>query len=238
MELTLANTLIGLASLIIIIFFLFILTHIDPLTEGEVVQLGTKRRNKQIHNYFSFQRREVSVNREFKKKMKPTGKFYQLKNNLYDFPAIAAALLKYKKHEWIMIAFERNKEISLIWLNKGPNRSSVTSYQSPENMAKLAYEKRATSILTFHNHPNPNPSQLNCTKPSDQDITSARIRSSILNKRGINLISFICERGTPYRYFLLPANSFLPLLEFLGVINEVNGQSRLTNLKLHIEKIF
>ena len=56
-------------------------------------------------------------------------------------------------------------------------------------MAKLAYEKRATSILTFHNHPNSNPNQLDCTKPSDQDITSARMRSSILNMQGINLIS-------------------------------------------------
>jgi len=136
------------------------------------------------------------------------------------------------------LAFERNKEISRIWLNKGTNRSSVTSYQSPENIARLAYGGRTTSILTFHNHPNPDPNHLDCTKPSDQDITTARILSSILNKRGINLISFVCERGIPYQYFLLPANSFLPLLEFLGVINEVNGQSRSTNLKLHIEKIF
>ena len=46
MELTLANTMIGVAILFVIVPFLFILTHIDPLTEGEVVQLGTKIFNK------------------------------------------------------------------------------------------------------------------------------------------------------------------------------------------------
>jgi len=225
-------------SIIGIIVILFILTHLRPLIEDEVRQLGTKRRRKQIRQYFSFNKREFIVNKEFKKRMKPTGRFYQISESLHNFPSIAAALLKYKKHEWIIVAFERNKEIFLTWLNKGINQLSVSSYLSAQDIAKISDEKKATSVLTFHNHPNPDPNYLNCTKPSEQDITTAKGRSSALNERSANLVSFVCERGRHYEYFLSPADSFLSLSQFIKEINEVNGRSRLQNLSLHLERFF
>ena len=170
--------------------------------------------------------------------MKPTGRFYQISESLQEFPAIAAALLKYKKHEWIIVAFERNKEIFLIWLNKGSNRSSVSSGLSAKDMVEVAEATKASSVLTFHNHPNPYPNYLDCTKPSDQDIETAKVWSSVLNESGINLVSFICERGRHYEYFLSPADSFLPLQQFIDEINQVNGRSKLKNLSLHFERIF
>lgn len=229
---------LALISIVGIIVLIFILTHLRPLTEDEVRHLGTKKRRKQIRQYFSFDKREFTVNKEFKKRMKPTGRFYQISDSLYKFPAIAAALLKYKKHEWIIVAFERNKEIFLIWLNKGLNRSRVSSYLSAGNMAKVADEKEATSVLTFHNHPNPDPNYLDCTKPSAQDIETANGRFSVLSERGVNLVSFVCERGRHFEYFLSPADSFLPLPQFIEEINEVNGRSKLKNLSLHFERIF
>jgi len=232
MELVLA-----LAGIFGVVVLLLILTHLRPLTEEEVRQLGTKRRSKQVRRYFSFERGEFSVSKEFKKRMEPSGRFYPISESLQKFPPVAAALLKYKKHEWAIIAFERNKEIFLIWLNKGLNRSSVSPYLSPEAMGKVADERGATSILEFHNHPNPDPNYLVCTKPSDLDLATAKACSSVLNERGLNLVSFVCERGRHYEYFLSPADTFLPLLEFVQEINDVNGQSRLTNLKLHIERM-
>lgn len=169
--------------------------------------------------------------------MKPSGKFYQMSERLHEFPAIAAALLKYKKHEWIIVAFERDNEILLIWLNKGMNRSIVSSRLSVEDMARVAGEREAASVLTFHNHPNPDPNYLDCTRPSDLDIKTAKIRSSVLNDRGVNFVSFVCERGRPYEYSLSPADSFLPLPQFIEEIDEVNGRSRLKNLSLHVERI-
>jgi hypothetical protein len=227
-----------LVSIIGIIVLVFILTHLRPLTEDEVRELGTKRRKKQIRQYFSFDKREFTANKKFKKRMKPSGRFYQMSESLHEFPAIAAALLKYKKHEWIIVAFERNKEIFLTWLNKGLNRLSVSSYLSTEDMAKVADAKRVTSVLTFHNHPNPDPDHLDCTKPSDQDIEIAKGHFSVLNEHGVNLVSFVCERGRHYKYFLWPADSFLPLPQCIEEIDEVNGQSRLKNLSLHFERIF
>jgi hypothetical protein len=155
-----------------------------------------------------------------------------------EFPSLAAGLLKYKKHEWSIIAFERGKRVSLVWLNKGPSRESVSSHLSAEEIAVVAKEKDATSVLCFHNHPNPAPSYLDCTRRSEQDIETARVRSSVLNKRGTNLVSFVCERGRHHEYFRSPANTFLPLAEFIAAINKVNDQSKLGNLSLHIERLF
>jgi len=227
-------------SLIVIfgILLLFILTHIRPLNEHEINQLGNKRRGKQIRTYFSFDRREIGVDKEFKKRMNASGKFYPIRERLQTFPSVAAALLKYKKHEWNIIAFERNKEVFLIWCNKGLDRRSVTLNLSMENVARIAYEKGANSILFFHNHPNPDPGRYSTNRPSDQDLKSAKLYSTIYNSRGLNLVEFVCERGRHFEYFMSPANSFLPLTEFLEAINYINGSSRLSNLKLHIERIF
>ena len=39
--------------------------------------------------------------------MRADGRFYKIEERLFEFPALATGLLKYKKHEWIIIAFER-----------------------------------------------------------------------------------------------------------------------------------
>jgi len=117
---------------ILIIIVLIILTHLRPLTFEEVMILGSKRRTKELKEYFSFKNYEVNVDMTFKKRMNPNGKFYQFNEVLYEFPSIAAGLLKYKKHEWSIIAFERETKIFLIWLNKGSDNSSVSTLISSE----------------------------------------------------------------------------------------------------------
>ena len=97
-----------------LIFFIFIIFHLRKLTENEVMQLSKKRRDKKLSEYFLFDNREYSANKNFKKIMNPNGKIYQINESLFEFPSIAAALLKYKKHEWIIIAFEKNKNINSI----------------------------------------------------------------------------------------------------------------------------
>ncbi|MFQ5811619.1 MAG: hypothetical protein ACE5I2_00265 [Anaerolineae bacterium] len=232
MELLVVIGVLALVSLV------FVVIHLRPLTEDEVRLLANKRRNKHIRMHFSFDNREFTVNKEFKRKMSPDGAFYQLNESLYKFPSLAAGLLKYKKHEWVIIAFEGGKRVFLAWLNKGLSRESVSSHLSAEEIAVVAKKKDATSVLCLHNHPNPAPGYLDCTRRSEQDIETARVRSSVLNERGINLVSFVCERGRHYEYSRSPANAFLPLAEFIEAINRVNDQSKLGNLSLHIERIF
>ena len=91
--------------LIIILFYVF--THLRPLTDDEIFKLAQKRRNKTIRNYFLFDNREYNVNKEFKN-MRADGRFYKIEERLFEF-LLAAGLLKYKKHEWIIIAFEKEK---------------------------------------------------------------------------------------------------------------------------------
>lgn len=233
MDLTLV--LVGILGLIGLVF---VLTHLRPLNEDELRQLGEKKREKQIREYFSFATGEFSVNKEFKKRMNPNGKFYQINESLFDFPPIAAALLKYKKHEWIIVAFENEQKIDLIWLNKGFDRYKVSLYLPIKNIANIAGQENRTSVLIFHNHPNSDPYYHDCSKPSSQDLDSANEFSRVLNTHGINLVEFVCERGIHYQYFSSYANTFLPLSNYVEMIDKINGLSKLRNLSLHIERIF
>ncbi len=227
-----------LVSIFGLIGIIFVLTHLRPMRDYEIKQLGTKRRHEQICTYFSFNQREFNVDKEFKNQMNPNGKLYKINEDISVFPSIAAALLKYKKHEWIIIAFETQKNVDLIWLNKGFDRSGVSPYLSVENMVDIAHRENHMSVLIFHNHPNTNPNYYDCKRPSTKDIESAKEFACVLNRNGINLIEFVCERGMHYEYFLSAANSFLPLSEFVISINKVNGLSKFKNLSLHFERIF
>ncbi len=226
---------VSIIIVIIVLPLLFIFTHIDPLTEKEIKSLGNKRRNHQISAYFFFNNIKFIVNSESKKDMRPVGSFHNIEENLFDFPSLAAALLKYKKHEWIIVAFERNKKIKMFWTNKGNDCSSVTPNLDINNIVELSKKERYESVLVFHNHPNTNPNYYSFTKPSGQDIYSARKWGIILNYNGINLVEFICERGKHYKYFLSTADNFVPLHEFENIIHEENGGSKIKNLMLHLE---
>lgn len=163
-----------------LICILFVFTHLRPLNEDEVKQLGTKRRGKQIRRYFLFAAGKFNVDKDFKKRMNPNGTFYGINEGLFEFPSIAAALLKYKKHEWIIVAFEKQNKIHSIWLNKGIDRSSVSLYLSIENIANIAMRENYTSILIFHNHPNTNPNYYDCRRPSNKDFESANEFAHVL----------------------------------------------------------
>lgn len=229
---------ISLLFFLCLALLLFIFTHLRPLSDSEINELATKRRKKEIRQYFRFSRQEVSPNLTFKKAMNPKGEFYKVAVDLYSFPSIAVSLLKYKKHEWVIVGFEKDKKIDLIWLNKGKDNSSVETLLGADNIGRIATEKHYSSVLQFHNHPNSNPKYYDCSKPSEQDLYSAEYLAKILNKAGINLISFVCERGIHHEYCLYPADNFLPLNKYLKEINIVNGRSIFKNLQLHFERVF
>jgi hypothetical protein len=228
-----------------IIFYIFIavilfivFTHLRPLKETEIAQLARKRRNIQIKYYFIFDERQWSANPIFKKNMNPNGKFYFIQESLFSFPSIAAALLKSKKHEWIIFAFEKNKIVEKVWVNKGVSNELAFSYLSAEDIAYYSNLDGYNSVLQFHNHPNSNPNYYTCKNPSEIDINSAYSYSAVLNQKGINLIEFVCERGFHYEYFRSISDKYLPLYEFIGNIRKINNTSKLNNLKLHFERIF
>jgi hypothetical protein len=224
--------------ILIAVILLLIFIHLRPLKETEIVQLAQKRRNATLKQYFIFDGGQWSADSIFKKNMNPNGKFYFVQESLFSFPPIAAALLKSKKHEWIIIALEKNKCVEKVWVNKGVSRELAFSYLSAENIAYYSNLDNYNSVLIFHNHPNTNPNYYTCKNPSETDINFAFNYSAVLNQKGINLIEFVCERGFYYEYFRSISDKYLPLYEFIGNIRKRNNISKLTNLKLHFERIF
>jgi hypothetical protein len=178
------------------------------------------------------------VDGEFKSRMNAMGSFYEVDIPLYEFPAVAAGLLKYKKHEWIVIAMERNRRVFLIWLNKGYDNESVGCGLHPTDIREVAKQREASSILVFHNHPNPDPARYSCTLPSSADLAHAATWSAILYEGGLNHLDFVCERGSHYEYHRCAAEQFLPVTEFLERARSENGTSWLTNLKMHVGRFF
>lgn len=171
--------------------------------------------------------------------MNPNGALYHSEDiSLFEFPSHASALLKYKKHEWIILAFEKNEIVDLIWLNKGSDRSGVSAYLSKEMIVDIANKDNYLSVLIFHNHPNSNPQYYDCSNPSNQDLESADEYGQTFNEQGINLIEFICERGHHYEYYISPSSKFIPLVGFVTDIEKSNGVSKLKNLGLHVDRVF
>ena len=223
---------------IVCIIGIYTATHLRPLSEKQISKLASKKRRRRIRRYFTFDTSEFVANKEFKRKMNPNGSFYNLNEKLFEFPSIAASLLKYKKHEWIIIAFEKDETIERVWINKGFDRESVGSFLSTSEIVQIGKENKMTSIFIFHNHPNSNPAVYSCKNPSLQDLKSAKEYASELNNNGINLVEFICERGSHYEYFLSPSEQFLPVQEIVKAIELKNGISKRSNLKLHLQRLF
>ncbi|MBN1571929.1 MAG: hypothetical protein JW984_01895 [Deltaproteobacteria bacterium] len=215
----------------------FVITHLRPLRDYEIKSLAIMRRDIKVRIYYSFRIVEFFADKNFKKKMNPNGEFCEISEELINFPGIAASLLKYKKHEWTIIGFEKDRLVNLIWLNKGFDNKRVNIYLPLNDIANIALRKNYNTVLIFHNHPNTNPRYYSCINPSDQDLKTASEFAQVLNDNKIGLLEFVCERGGFYEYFYSPSDSFFPLANFVKSIERVNGSSLLKNLSLHIERI-
>jgi hypothetical protein len=208
-----------------------------PLGPRDVATLAQRRRQRAILGHFSWRRAQADVDASFKSEMAADGRFYRVQEWLEEFPALAAGLLKYKKHEWIIFAFARGAQIELVWTNKGSDRESVTAFLPIDEVRATAERDGYDSILVFHNHPNSDPHSLDCTRPSSVDLDSAQARASVFTSAGLNLLEFVCERGRHHQYHMSVADAFMPLSEFVAQVEAHNGRSRLGNLALHWERI-
>lgn len=217
---------------------LFILLHVRPLTPTEVNALARKWRSYDLGEYFSFAHATRAVDGDFKRSMASSGRLYAVHEALPAFPSIAASLLKYKKHEWIIIGFERGHSVVLMWMNKGSDRSAVEFLVSIEQIAAIALTNNCSSVLMLHNHPNPDPSRFSASRPSEIDLSGSAERGEYLSRQGLNLFEYVCERGWPHEYRRVISDAFLPLSGFESLIVRFNGPDRLANLRLHLARLF
>jgi hypothetical protein len=226
--------------LIALLFFIviFILFHLRSLSEDEINELGEKKRKKGIEKYYTYDPVQYIGNREAKKSMPPYGGFFPVDWSFNIAPSIIASLLKSKKHEWVVIAFEKDRSVQYLWMNKGPDKTSVGIGVSIDRVLEICQQSAYKSILVLHNHINSRPNLYNTGIPSNMDLETANEWAIKLNNSGISLVEYICERGIPHRYFLRVAETFLPLANYLIEIKQENGKSWSDNLSLHFERIF
>ncbi len=227
---------------IILIFIIpiafFIYYCLQPLSISQVKKLASKRRINDINIYYKFSHNEIDPDYFFKKQMKPSGKFYEIQETLFNFPIWVASNLKYKKHEWIILGFEKNKFIDWVWINKGNDSVSCFCLLSLGEIIDTCIQHEYKSVLMFHNHPNSDPSYYSCTKASDTDLKTAREWGDSFNKNYINFLDFVCERGKHYIFYKSINDKFLSINEYIKNINTINGISKLKNFILHMELIF
>lgn len=231
--------LLGLIVIVMIVWliweFIFYGTHKRPLTENEIRRLGKKRRRKYIRRNYLFSAKNVAVNKDFKSSLNANGRLYRLDEELSDAPSLIAVLLKGKKHEWLIHAIEKDAKITHIWANKGNNNRSVGDGLGLIGLIKICKDVGGYSILSFHNHPNPNPDRYNCLVPSKTDKKSAAYYSEQLSGEGINYFDFVCERGRFLMYHKNVSPLFCPDTARVENIAKENEITKKQNYKLHRE---
>ena len=60
--------------------------------------------------------------------MRSGGEFVDCDFHYREMPSRVASLLKFKKHEWIVVAFISSLRVRRLWWNKGPDRTQVRSF--------------------------------------------------------------------------------------------------------------
>lgn len=226
--------LVLIAFLWLLLEFIYFLFHLKPLNNNEIQKLSQKRKEKYIKQNYNFTVYNISVNKSFKSSMKPSGKWYDTQENLSRFPSLVAALLKGKKHEWIVIAIEKDGIVYGFYANKGTNNSTVSFNCSLDFIMSKCEVYNCSTIMCFHNHPNDNPHYQNCLISSHQDLISAQYCANYVRKK-YNWIDFVCERGRFIKYYEAYSPSFLPANAKIDYIITQNNISKFKNYKLHRE---
>lgn len=206
-----------------------------PLSQEGVDRVSMSRRNKAVKIYYALSTVRLTMSAEGKKRWSVDGNLIPANEPLETFPATIAALLKYKKHEWIVFGFEKERRVVSFWINKGNSNSQVAPKITHEAIKNIAASLSCSSVIRLHNHPNGDPQHYNMLVASEQDYVSGRDLSEKLSPSGINYFDFVCERGSFLEYYSSVAPQFLPVETFAGEVIAQNGKNKWSNLLLHLE---
>lgn len=229
--LTVAVTVPGMLSV-------FVWIYSRPLNQRQIADLAARRRSANIKTYFHFHGAPIMADAAFKQKMPARGGWFNLNCPIETWPATAAALLKHKKHEWIIVAFLHGRRVSRLWVNKGADNTSVALPLDPQLLLEECHRGGFSSIFFHHNHPNPAPREFYMLLPSSQDAAFAAQYAATLVAGGVNVFQFICERGRFRCFHSRVAGQFMPVAEFRDRVARRNGLSWHSNLGLHVERLF
>ena len=227
--------LVGLLALIALLWAIDLFQHRHPLEKDELMRLAQKRRRNKALQEYNFSTVQIKADPADKKAMDSEGEFVSCDLDYHNAPARIAGLLKYKKHEWIVIAFITRRRVHQMWWNKGPDGTRVWSFLRDHSLRATIVALKPYTIVILHNHPNPNPSRYRMNIPSEADLRSAGFYSGEFDKLGDSLLEFICERGTPHIYYAAFVDAVIPIQPIVAEIEEVNGTGLFANYWLRKE---
>ena len=219
--------------LLIVTVVLFLLSK--PLSDRQVQQLARKRRRRLIEHYFRPSRFAYHPDRRFKSKLKADGEFYPLSLDVDQVASYVANLLKYKKHEWVVLVFLKDRVAKFMWANKGIDRTQVSTLLPEHLTVRMAIDNDCNVVMKFHNHPASQPHRYRYNSPSKADSRSAAALSGVLASRGISCAMHVCERGRAYRYHRIVSPRLFPLDGVQEQVASLNGMSAWQNIRLHLE---
>jgi len=165
------------------------------LSAQEVEEFTRKKVSQAIRQRYPFSPIRSELDTAFKRAMNAEGAFYDLSLPLEVSLSTFASHFKYKKHEWIILALVVDDNVPLIWLNKGPDSSTVSPSISIEQFVGVSKRRTARLILRLHNHPNQFGASLNLLLPSEQDLCSTVQLAPAMNRAGVDFLDVVCERG-------------------------------------------
>lgn len=207
-------------------------TYSYPLTDEEYKLLSKKKTIEYFKKLYSFDRESITglrMPKENKSFMEADGKYYEMNRDVDLFGAWVPLLLKDKKHEWIVIALEKDEKIIGMWLNKG-SPEMVYPFLSVESLIDKCKEQSARALICFHNHPN------SYAIASAQDVRSARLCAEKATANGVHWIDCVCAAGACKKYFEQYSPEQVPekfLPEQLKVLYSNSRKPKITNYLLH-----
>jgi hypothetical protein len=205
-----------MTAFILFVVGLFFALYLRPLTDDEIYDVAMQHRRRAAKKHLSFSPVGMVVSAAAKKDMPAGGGYWWPSIEMSVFPSYVAALLKGKKHEWIVAGFAKaDGKIHSMWMEKGFDRHGVSLSLSIPCIIERAKKFDCQTILLLHNHPNSNPSQVTCLLPSEMDKKTALTYGHELGAAGLNLVEFVCERGRWVTYHREVADSFMPVEDFL-----------------------
>ncbi len=229
---------LGLVCLVPLVVFAFDVWRFrKPLTHEEMEDLVGVRRFKLAMERYRFDLHRVPVSSADKAAMHPGGEFREWNEEFVSVPNKVAGLLKFKKHEWIVYLFIKDLRVVRVWWNKGNSSFSVKSTLDHGEMLRTISKMKIDTLAVLHNHPNPDPKNLDLTEPSKKDIESALELGEVLDHFNISLIEFVCERGLVYPFFASFAKGVVPREPLLAEVKRINGTSIWSNRALRKELI-
>lgn len=228
--------LVAIAILLLItIWGIDVYRHRHPLNQAELASLALKRQRNLALIEYDFSNRPRLVDPAEKKAMRSQGEFVACDLPYSDAPAYVAGLLKYKKHEWIVLAFITSRRVFRLWWNKGPDGTQVWSFLGERSLQVAIQALNPETIAIFHNHPNSDLSRYRTCIPSDADLRSAGLYGEKLGRQQVSLLEFICERGIPHLYHASFDKAVVPIEPIIEKIKTKNGNGVLGNYYLRKE---